>query len=135
VGGILQYSGQTGFLGNLEEMRLSTADGEDDADIWEVWITAIYAQFGEEAFTVSRLAEVMDSMYAGELREDAPKSLGDIEAPGDRSWLIRLGKALHDHVGQVFEVDGGTVKLTQKVDRHRRKKIYELTSVQSKRGE
>jgi primase-polymerase (primpol)-like protein len=126
VGGILQYAGLPGFLGNLEEMRLSTADEEDDAGAWEVWMAAIYAQFGDEAFTVSHLAENMSGMYGGELREDAPNSLGEIGAPGDRSWLIRLGNALHSHKGQVFDIDGKILKLTQNKDNHKKQKKYTL---------
>jgi hypothetical protein len=130
VGGILEYAGLTGFLGNLPEMRTNTADVEDDSGAWKTWVPALYVKFGEEPFTVSRLAEAMSSMYAGELRDDAPNSLGDIGVPGDRSWLIRLGSGLHTHVGQVFDLDEKVVKLVQNIDKHKRKKIYKLVSVE-----
>jgi hypothetical protein len=129
VGGILQFAGVTGFLGNLDEMRRSTSDEEDSAEVWEAWMAAIYAKFGDEAFTVSQLAEAMWGMYAGELKETLPYSLGDIGGSCDRSWLIRLGKALHDRVGQVFDVGGKLAKLTRSKDLHKKQKSYKLVNM------
>jgi hypothetical protein len=126
VGGILEYAGLTGFLGNLEEMRRSTADDEDDAEDWTAWIAAIYAKFGDEAFTVSQLAEAMNSIYTGDIRDDAPNSLGEIGGSGERAWLIRLGKTLHTHIGQVFDLDGEMVKLVHFSDKHVKRKKYTL---------
>ena len=112
VGGILQYAGLNGFLGNLEEMRRSTADDEDDAEAWAAWMSVIYTRFGEEAFTVSQLAEAMHNInWTTLLKETAPYSLGEIGLSGDRSLLTRLGKGLHAHAGQVFDVDEETIKL------------------------
>jgi hypothetical protein len=131
VGGILRYAGLNGFLGNLEEMRRSTADVEDDAGAWEAWVSAIHAKFGDEAFTATQLAEAMGNIYVGALRNDAPNSLGDIGTPTDRSWLIRLGKGLHAHVGQVFDYDGAVIKLTRIENRHSKQKFYRVTQKKS----
>jgi hypothetical protein len=124
VGGILEYSGMYNFLGNLDEMRASTADGVDDADQWNAWMTAIHTHFEEAPFTIAHLSDVMNSPYAGELRDEAPYSLGDVGLTGETSWMIRLGNALNLHKGQVFNIENGTIKLTQIVDKHARKKIY-----------
>jgi primase-polymerase (primpol)-like protein len=136
VGGILQFAGLNGFLGNIEEMRRSTADEEDDAGAWEAWMAAIhdwvtrtYIQPGDEVFTVSRLAGAMNNISWKDLKDDAPDSLGEIGEPGDRAWLTRLGKSLGAHAGQVFDLDGEIVKLIRKVDKHKRKKIYQLISI------
>jgi primase-polymerase (primpol)-like protein len=126
VGGILQFAGLNGFLRNLDEMLRSAADDEDDAGAWEAWVSAIYVKFGNEAFTASRLAEAMSNINWRDLKDDAPNSLGEIGAPGDRSWLTRLGKALHAHVGQVFDLENETVKLTRTEDKHTKRKIYRL---------
>jgi hypothetical protein len=126
VGGVLQFAGLTGFLGNLEEMRRSTADEADDIGAWEVWIAAIHTHFRGAFFTALELAEAISGIYGRSLRDDAPYSLGEIGAPADRSWLIRLSEGLHAHAGQVFALDGATVKLLQFSDRHAKHKKYKL---------
>jgi hypothetical protein len=129
VGGILQFAGLNGFLGNLDEMRRATADEADDSGAWEAWMAAVYIKFGEDSFTATQLAEAMSGMYAGGLKDDAPNSLGDIGALDDRSWLTRLGKGLHSHVGQVFDLDSEIVKLVQISDKHVKRKFYRLKKI------
>jgi hypothetical protein len=139
TGGILEYAGLQGFLGNLSEMRRATADEEDDTEAWSAWIAAIFSSFGEEPFTAKNLSDAMHNAFVlkpiqgtkavvseEDLRDSAPYSLGDIGASNDQAWLIRLGKTLSSHVGQVFEIDGAEVKLTQSKDGHGNRNIYKL---------
>jgi hypothetical protein len=127
VGGILEYAGLNGFLGNLQEMYRDTADGEDDAEQWAEWMDAIHAHFGDNAFTVKELAEAMNDHYAVRLKDDAPYSLGEIGTPDDRAWLTKLGKALHGRKGQVFGLGESSTKLCQGIaDPRSGKKHYWL---------
>jgi hypothetical protein len=130
VGGILQYAGLPDFLGNLQEMHRDTADGEDDAGQWADWMSAIYGHFGDNAFTVKRLAEAIGSgggLYGGALRDDTPYSLGDIGLASDRAWLLRLGVALHARKGQVYGIGDMSLKLRQvHGDSHTRQKRYKI---------
>jgi hypothetical protein len=129
VGGILQYAGLSGFLGNLDEMRVNTADGEDDADQWNAWMMEIYVRFNNKTFTVYQLAEAINSYGALGLKEDVPFSLGEIGPSLDRTWLTRLGLALHTHKGQIFGINDERVKLIQIVDKHTKKKSYSFMSI------
>jgi hypothetical protein len=127
VGGILEYAGLNGVLDNLQEMYRDTADGDDDAEQWTVWMDAIHAHFGENAFTVKQLAEAMSDFNAVKLQDDAPYSLGEIGQSSDRAWLTRLGKALHSRKGQVFRLGESSIKLRQGIaDPRSGKKHYWL---------
>jgi hypothetical protein len=133
IGGILEYAGLKGFLGNLQEMYRDTADGEDDADQWSQWMGAIHAHYGDRAFTVKDLSDIMNGPYALGLRDDAPYSLGEVGLSSDRAWLIRLGKALHNRKGQVFRLEQDAVKLAQGMGNSRMKqKIYRLLRIAEK---
>jgi hypothetical protein len=112
-------------------MYSDTADGEDDAEQWIAWMSAIHAHFSDNSFTVKQLAEAMSNLYSGAIKDDAPYSLGEIGKANDRAWLTRLGCALHNRVGQMFSVgDENTpraVKLIRcMVDGHKKQKGYRL---------
>ncbi|MDR1579144.1 MAG: hypothetical protein LBS35_02205 [Synergistaceae bacterium] len=127
VGGILEYAGLNGFLGNLSKMYRDTADGEDDAEQWACWMGAIHAHWGDNGFTVKQLASAMNDLNAMGLRDAAPYSLGEIGAASDRAWLTRLGSALHGRKGQVFNLGEAQVKLCQGiVDSRMKQKTYWL---------
>jgi hypothetical protein len=145
TGGILEFAGLQGFLGNLSEMRRATADGEDDAETWAAWISAIYARFGEEGFTVKNLSDAMHNAFVlkpiqgteavvleEDLRENAPSVIGEIGTSNDRAWLTRLGMALNSHAGQVFGIEGAEVKLIRSEDKHKKRKIYFLKNIGAK---
>jgi hypothetical protein len=136
VGGILQYAGLSDFLGNLQEMYRDTADGEDDAGQWADWMNAIYSRFGDNSFTIKQLAEAIGSgggLYGGALRDDTPYSLGDIGLASDRTWLTRLGLALHSRKGQVYDIGDSAIKLIQgRANMHTRQKMYKLEKLEEK---
>jgi hypothetical protein len=130
VGGILEFAGVSGFLGNLQEMYRDTADGDDDAEQWAAWMDAIHVHFGENAFTVKELAEAINGYSAMKLKDDAPYSLGEIGTANDRAWLTRLGLALHTRKGQVFRLGESLLKLCQGIaDPRSGKKHYWLDKI------
>jgi hypothetical protein len=132
VGGILEYAGLAGFLDNLQEMYRDTAEGEDDGEQWAAFVEAIHTELGEEAFTVKDLFKKIRGLYQENLKESVPYELGDLpEKDDDRPYMTKLGKALHERAGQVFEIgDDGEKHLVKLVlaipDRHARKKRYAL---------
>jgi hypothetical protein len=133
IGGILQYAGLNGFLGNLQEMYRDTADGEDDAGQWADWVGAVFGHFADKPFTVKELAKAMGGLYATALKDDAPYSLGDVGTPDDRAWLLRLGVALHNRKGQVYDAGESLIKLVKgRTDHHTRQKRYQLERIEKK---
>jgi putative DNA primase/helicase len=93
VGGILQYAGVKGFLGNLEEMYESS----DESTLqWEVFLQALVTVYGEGCFTVREVKEDITGNRV--LAETVPDELADaIEKPG--SFQRRLGRAFSKRVG------------------------------------
>jgi hypothetical protein len=111
-------------------MHRDTVDGEDDAEQWAAWMCAIHAHYGDNAFTVKQLAEAMSTTKEGPIRADAPYSLGEVGTASDRAWLTRLGKALHNHAGQMFDLGHATVKLSRGIaDSRSGKKHYWLAEI------
>jgi hypothetical protein len=131
VGGILEYAGLNGFLDNLQEMYRDTADDEDDADQWSAFVDAIFTEFQGETWTIKELLKGIRGMYSEGLREAVPYELGNLpEKDDDRPYMTKLGKAIHERAGQVFEIGGDNnkrVKLVRGIpDRHTRKQRYAL---------
>jgi hypothetical protein len=120
TGGILEYAGLSGFLGNLQEMYRDTADGDDDAEQWACWMGAIHAHFGENEFTISGLAAALANVQ-GVLQDDMPYSVGNPGTVNDPAWLKTLGKLMGNRTGQVFESEDVRLKLERREGRGRKK--------------
>ena len=126
VGGILEYAGVDGFLGNSGEM-FANSDGERGE--WEAFLDTLEDAFEERPFTVAQLWERLNeqtyeeiirrsvlSAQADQLREALPM---DLSRWMDREGVFkqRLGIALKQRCGQRFgkrqlaierlSVDGG----------------------------
>jgi hypothetical protein len=103
LAGILAYAGIKGFLENLQELY-SLAD--DSSPQWEGFLTALGAEVGEGSFSVSELAERLQSDR--ELRESLPEDLlgawGDKE-PASNGFRTKLGKAFKARAGTRFGAD------------------------------
>jgi hypothetical protein len=103
LGGMLAHAGITGFLQNLQELY-SLAD--DGAPQWEGFLTALRARVGEDSFSVSELADRLQS--DSELRESLPEDLlgawGDKESASN-GFRTKLGKALKARAGTRFGAD------------------------------
>jgi hypothetical protein len=126
VGGILEYAGVDGFLGNSGKM-FENSDGERGE--WEAFLDTLEDAFEERPFTVAQLWERLNeqtyeeiirrsvlSAHADQLREALPMELSRWM---DREGVFkqRLGIALKQRCGQRFgkrqlsierlSVDGG----------------------------
>lgn len=96
VGGILEYAGVRGFLGNLEEMY-EMADGDTQA--WEAFLAAWHQDYGERAVTVAEVAKRLKDEQEwmqdiSNLRAALPDELADALAKRGNAFQVRLGKAL-----------------------------------------
>ena len=93
VGGILQYAGMKGFLGNLEEMYEFS---DESALQWEAFLQALATAFSEGVFTVKQVTEhvAVDRTLAETLPDDVAD---EAEKPG--RFQRRLGRALSRRVG------------------------------------
>lgn len=91
IGGILEYAGIPGFLGNLEDFY-DTADTETAT--WRAFIAAWWDKHLDGAFGVADLYQL-----AAEL--DAPLDLGD---GGERGQRIRLGKLIRAMRDRQFSI-------------------------------
>jgi hypothetical protein len=120
VGGILEYCGMTNFLSNLENLY----EQEDDEPVqWQAFFQAVLDVFGEGApFSTKALTERI--MSDNPLKSALPEKLGDA---GDKGFTTRLGLALRKRRDQVYETDGGFVRLEEaKTDNHRQKPQWKL---------
>jgi hypothetical protein len=101
VGGILAFSGISGFLENTSDLY-DRADDEETA--WIAFLMAWRARYADRALTV---AEVTADLREGapELREALPGDLADALQLDGRgtSFTRRLGTALAKREGAVFE--------------------------------
>ena len=104
LAGILAYAGIKGFLENLQELY-SLAD--DSSPQWEGFLTALGAEVGEGSFSVSELAERVQSDR--ELRESLPDDLqavwGDDKESASNRFRTKLGKAFKARTGTRFGTD------------------------------
>ena len=72
VGGIVQFGGWSGFLGNLDALHSQTAT---DAAEWEEFLDRLDKQFGSEEFKAAAL--LPDLQVGGSLRDALPEALSD----------------------------------------------------------
>jgi hypothetical protein len=104
VGGILAHAGVRGFLGNMQEFYDLS---DDSTPQWESFLAGIYAEYGQERFTVSQLSGRLQADAA--LKESLPEELaavwGERDSPSDR-FKTKLGKAFRTRVGTRFGSDG-----------------------------
>jgi hypothetical protein len=120
VGGILEYCGMTGFLSNLESLY---EQADDEPAQWTVFFDVVFNIFGENTpFSTKTLIECITSDNT--LKSALPEKLGEA---GDRGFSTRLGLALRKRRDQVYETDGGFVRLGEtKTDTRRQKPQWKM---------
>jgi hypothetical protein len=95
AGGILEFAGISGFLGNLDELYKQS---DPTTAAWEAFLIQLHERMPRSGFkgseVVSRVRE------DGELRAVLPEDLGDLEPMA--SFQRRLGKALLKRVGRRY---------------------------------
>jgi hypothetical protein len=120
VGGILEYCGMTDFLSNLENLY---EQADDEPTQWQSFFIAVSEIFEKDTFfSTKTLMERITSDNM--LKSVLPEKLGDV---GDRGFSTRLGLALRKRRDQVYETDGGFVRLEgTKPDIRRQKPQWKL---------
>ena len=110
IGGILEFAGIPGFLGNLEETRESA--GEDEFNEWEGFLSAMLSLYRTNTFTISQIVD--DLSIKREIRDSLPvefaRSIHHVPSIGmsserweiDSGLKIRLGKSFKKRNGMRF---------------------------------
>jgi putative DNA primase/helicase len=105
IGGILDYAGIEGFLGNLEEMY-QIADEESEE--WEAFLRRWREVYGEIPQLVSTVVKhIKDEIGLTDTLPDDIAAIAELTANGRRiSFERRLGKALASKRGVRYGDDG-----------------------------
>lgn len=99
VGGILEFAGISGFLGNLDELYRQS---DPTIAAWEAFLIELFRQMPRSGFKVA--TAVARAREDAELRSTLPEDLGDFEPIA--SFQRRLGKALLKRVGRRYGDSG-----------------------------
>jgi hypothetical protein len=99
AGGILEFAGIAGFLGNLDELYKQS---DPTTAAWEAFLLELYRRMPKAGFKGAEIAtRVRDDL---ELRAALPEDLGDLEPTAN--FQRRLGKALLKRVGRRYGDSG-----------------------------
>jgi hypothetical protein len=99
VGGILEFAGITGFLGNLDELY---KESDPTTAAWEAFLLELRPRMPKSGFKAAEVAvRLRDDL---ELRAALPEDLGDIDPVSN--FQRRLGKALLKRVGRRYGESG-----------------------------
>ena len=124
VGGILEYAGVGGFLGNLEEV----AQGDDMAAQWEAFLGGLLDTWGENYFTVRNIVDRVrqaNDMYPCPFA--LPDSVGDVDRRAEGKLEKVLGMALAKRVGT--RMGRRQLHLVRRQDPHTKTAIYRVAEV------
>jgi hypothetical protein len=108
VGGILEYAGIPGFLGNRDALL---QEGDPDSTQWENFLLVMAEEFGSVAFTASELFKTLSeylssaqspSARAARLKSALPDFIAEGFAKGDGFFQRRAGKCFAERVGRRF---------------------------------
>lgn len=98
VGGILEFAGVPGLLGNLDELYRQS---DPTVAAWEAFLIDLFKQMPRAGFKV---ADIAAPARAAKLRSTLPEDLGDLEPAA--AFKRRLGKAFLKRVGRRFGESG-----------------------------
>jgi putative DNA primase/helicase len=99
AGGILQFAGISGFLGNLDELYKQS---DPTTTAWESFLVELHLRLPKSGFKAAELAVRVREDH--ELRASLPEDLGDLEPAA--SFQRRLGKALLKRIGRRYGDSG-----------------------------
>ena len=99
VGGILEFAGVSGFLGNLDELYRQS---DPTVAAWEAFLIELFNWKSKSGFKVADA--VARAKEDEKLRSTLPEDLGDLEPVG--GFRRRLGKALLKRVGRRYGESG-----------------------------
>lgn len=125
VGGILSHAGINGFLGNLEQMY---EEADDEEPAWTMFLTSWFDQIGEQAVTVSEVAERLRTNF--DFRGTLPDELAEGFVTSTFGRL--LGTALRKRQGRRYGPQALHVEKSG-VDSH--SKVAKWRVLRGQRGE
>lgn len=104
IGGILDFHGVPGFLGNLDQLY---EKADTDREAWEGFLLAWLEQYGSRECSTAEV-DLSIAGQTGSVYEAVPAPLAEAldRAGGDRSRRGRLGKQLAGIVDRRFNDDG-----------------------------
>jgi hypothetical protein len=110
IGGVIEYCGVYGFLGNTDELRKLAS--EDDEE-WELFLDAIFNRWGENEFTTQDIDKLMgaDAIF----QNAAPTFLVEIRTNPKLSFTRQLGKQLSKLSGKCFGEDDVHIEKTSNI--------------------
>lgn len=108
IGGILEFAGVPGLLGNLEELRASV---DDETESWTHFLVALHKKFESRAITTAEIYQAVD--YGPEIRDALP-DIPSLEFRNPTRDKKALGKALGYRVDRRYALgDGSSVRLSR----------------------
>lgn len=108
IGGVLEYSGVSGFLGNTDELRKIASEDDDE---WQIFFDAIFDHWGESEFTTKDLDLIIGS--DSNFENSVPGFLLDIRANPKQSFVRHLGRAFSKCSGKCFGDDDIQIQATE----------------------
>ena len=122
VGGVLEYAGAEGFLGNQQTLY-DLADEETPQ--WETFLQTWHEHYGAEPLSTNRLIGQIN-FESSVLRAVLPDTLADALESKKGSFRIKLGKTLGKHVGVRYGSEN--CRLVQEDDTHTKSKLWIVTT-------
>jgi hypothetical protein len=135
VGGILQFAGIRGFLGNVEQLY---EDADDGSAEWEAFLRVWHSRFGGDGVSVAEIVDELQADTGSALRDALPDILGGFVVLQPASFAqsarftikdcgkfkIRLGKQLKQRLGRRYGEDG--LHLGKTDDTHSKVAVWQV---------
>ena len=118
VGGILEYSGVQGFLGNQHTLY---EQADEETPQWETFLRTWHKVYVEEPMSTSQLLGQIN-LESSALCGVLPDTLADALESKKGSFRIKLGKTLGKHVGVRYGDEN--YRLVQEQDTHANVKLW-----------
>lgn len=99
VGGILQFAGVKGFLGNMDAMHEKT---DPEGREWEAFLGAWHNHYGDAVVLVKELVEEIQKEEGPAIRDALPSRLAEAMAKKGSGFAISVGRALQAKEGVHF---------------------------------
>ena len=122
VGGILEYAGVQGFLGNQHTLY---EQADEETPQWETFLQTWHEHYGADPMSTSQLIGQIN-LDTSVLRPVLPDTLADALESKKGSFQIKLGKTLGKHVGVRYGREN--YRLVREDDTHTKSKLWIVTT-------
>ena len=122
VGGILEYAGVQGFLGNQQTLY---EQADEETPQWATFLQTWHEHYGAEPMSTSQLI-VQINLESSVLRAVLPDTLANALESKRGSFRIKLGKTLHKHVGVRYGSEN--CRLVRENDTHANSMLWIVTT-------